>query len=88
MYPYDKDGLLPEHMREAMERYLEHRLHPGGFLMAVLQGDLFEAAWAADDISSKKLFDYVKWLSNYAPLAAFGSSRRVHDWLYGPDDEE
>jgi len=41
-------GAIPEHMHDALENYLFRGWNPGGFLTAVLAGDLFNAVWKAD----------------------------------------
>lgn len=79
-----KDALLarvPEHLRDGLSNYLEHRLPPGGFLMAVLSNDLREAMGRADETSRAGLFDLVCYLYNCAPANAWGSPDRVKAWL-------
>lgn len=79
MTPYDYSE-LPEHMRDAMQRYLEQGIPPGDFLSAVLNNDLRETCSRADHINRYLLFDYVRWLYNNAPVAAWGYQGAVRDW--------
>ncbi len=76
----DYDG-LPEHMREGMRDYIEHRYPPGRFLNAVLSNDLRTACEKADHINRHRLFDIVSWLYNEAPGNCWGSAEAVRLWL-------
>lgn len=74
-------NLLPEHIRDAMQRYIESRIPPGGFLTAVLSNDLAEAFARADHINRMRLHDIVSFLYNEAPSTCWGSPERVKRWL-------
>jgi hypothetical protein len=74
-------NLLPEHMRDAMRLYIEHRVPPGGFLTAVLSNDLMEACGRADHINLERLPDFCRFLYNYAPGRCYGSPEKVKAWL-------
>jgi hypothetical protein len=78
---YDAGGLIPQHMRGAMQRYIENRIPPGSFLTAVLANDLMGALRRADHINRECLHDYGMWLANYAPPACYGSPEAVRAWL-------
>ncbi len=78
---YAADGLIPEHMRAGMERYMEQGVNPGSFLTAVLSNDLVVAALCADSINRPRLHDYCMWLYNYAPSGSFGSPEAVNNWI-------
>lgn len=80
------DGLdlLPDYMRSGMERYLLHGISPGGFLTAVLENNLVEAFARADMTNRPRLWDYAKFLHNYAPkipVPAWGSPEIVAKWI-------
>ncbi|KKM04797.1 hypothetical protein LCGC14_1760650 [marine sediment metagenome] len=78
---YAAKDLLPGHMRDGMRLYIENRIPPGSFLMAVLSNDLMDACCRADDINRHRLFDFCMWLYNHAPPACFGSRENVAAWL-------
>ena len=40
--------MIPAHTKAALDRYVNDRLLPGGFLTAVLSNDLFGAVGSAD----------------------------------------
>ena len=73
--------LLPEHIREAMKRYIENRIAPGDFLMAVLSNDLMGAISRADYINRDKIHDICCFLYNEAPADCWGSPEIVKQWL-------
>lgn len=82
--------MLPVHMRDAMQRYIESGIEPGGFLRAVLENDLMHAVGKADEINRERLPDYAMYLYNYAPGQCHGNPERVYEWitrggLYGVD---
>ena len=74
---------IPDYMREALIRYFENRIEPGGFLIAILTNDLHEAAGHADETNRRLLWEYCGWLYNFAPAYAYGNSQRVIEWLDG-----
>ncbi len=78
--PIDYSG-IPEHMRGAMQRYMEHKIKPGGFLTALLENDLMSTLRKADDINKQRLYDYIVWLRNHAPSGSFGSNDVCRKWL-------
>lgn len=86
MLNYEKDGLIPEHMRGGMKRYFEDRILPGSFLTAVLSNNLKMAVLKADDINIHRLPDYVRWLYWEAPATAWGSPERVRIWISKEDE--
>jgi hypothetical protein len=73
--------LLPEHLRGSMQRYIEHRIEPGGFLLALLSNDLREACGRADAVNRHLLFEIVTWLYSEAPSPCWGSPQNVIAWL-------
>lgn len=74
-------SLIPEHMRGAVERYVDDRVSPGGFLRALLENDLRGACEHADSINGSRIRDYVVFLYNYAPAGCWGSPEKVAAWL-------
>lgn len=75
------DELVPEHMHEALKRYINEGLLPGSFLTAVLENNLREAVGAADSININRLADYIRFLYNFAPSPCWGSSAKVEAWV-------
>ena len=73
--------MIPEHLKGALDRYVNHRIRPGGFLEAVLSNDLFEAMARADVVSRECLFDICKYIYNELPGDCWGSRGRVERWL-------
>ena len=81
--PIDYSG-LPERLRGGMQRYIEHRIEPGSFLLAVLENDLKQACRKADG-DKALLFAIVAWLYNHAPAECWGSVANVELWLEWSD---
>lgn len=79
----DPNYMLPEYMLGGLKRYFENRIPPGDFLMAVLQNDLRGSCMRADSVNRYKLFDYLNWLYNEAPMGSWGSPENVKNWLKG-----
>ena len=75
---YDK---LPEHMRSGAKYYIEQGILPGGFLTAVLENNLSEAAMRADGTNVKRLPDFAGWMMWDIPFTAWGSKQKVKDWI-------
>lgn len=76
--PYEK---LPERARLDMVRYIEDHVKPPRFLHAVLCNNLLNACANADDLDRRLLFDYVRWLYNFAPTEAYGEKAKVDAWI-------
>jgi len=72
---------IPGPTMGALQRYLDHGIMPGGFLTAVLQNDLKESMYRADDGNRAALAHLVRYLYNYVPMAAWGSPERVMEWV-------
>ena len=66
---------------QSLERYVEHRIAPGGFLLAVLSNNLREACGRADSENRYALFDIVGYIYNELPATCWGSPERVREWL-------
>jgi hypothetical protein len=62
-------------------RYVEQGLQPGGFLTAVLEDSLKEAAMQADDVNQTKLFEWACVMYNDVPMDARGSKEKVAKWI-------
>lgn len=73
-------GVIPEHCRGGMKRYIEHGILPGSFLQAIICNDLVGAAGKADDINVFCLINYANFLYNHMPSEAWGSKERMLAW--------
>lgn len=73
--------LLPEHMHDGMQLYVERGIEPGGFMMAVLCNDLRGACERADAINRHKIFNIVAFLYNCVPAGCWGSPEKVQVWI-------
>ena len=72
---------IPQHTKEALDRYVQDRILPGGFLMSVLTNDLFGAVGRADSENLAALADIVKYVYNELPSGCWGSRDAVYAWV-------
>lgn len=70
-------------IKEALDRYIEHRISPGGFLKAVLENNLMEAIGRADTINRNNLHAICKYIYNELPGHIHGSKEKVKKHLEG-----
>ena len=73
--------LIPEHMREGMQLYLEDGVEPGSFLRALLENNFIEACRRADNINRYRLLDWADFLWNEMPGDSWGSPEKVRVWM-------
>jgi|TARA_R110000751_G_scaffold88936_1_gene175649 hypothetical protein len=73
----------PVHILDSINRYVEHRLPPGGFVTAVLSNDLTGAFNAADTDSEAGIRDILKYVRWEIPAESWGSPAKVAAWLNG-----
>lgn len=78
---------IPDHMHYALILYIDKRIKPGSFLLAVLSNDLADAVGRADDTNIYCLRNYVRFLKWEVPYNSWGSPTAVQDWLNGNDDD-
>ena len=71
---------VPPHTREALEDYLIKGWAPGGFLTAMLTGDLYRAVSCADSANRQMLWAIGRWIVICAPPGSWGSEQNVQDW--------
>jgi hypothetical protein len=75
-------GILPEHLRAGMQRYIEHGIETGGFLRAVLENDLVHTFLRADySMEMLQIGILVSFISDYVPPEAWGSPAKVAAWI-------
>lgn len=66
---------------DSVERYVIHGITMGGFLTALFENDLMEAASRADDHNLAALGQWAAVLYNDVPSACKGSKKAVADWI-------
>jgi hypothetical protein len=76
----DYDSVPVGYMAGAMQRYVEHGLEPGSFLMAMLSGDLYAAMGRADSQNIDNIGNWCKWIERNLPPTAYGDPRTVRAW--------
>jgi hypothetical protein len=72
-------------IREAILRYVEHRILPGDFLYAVLTNDLRGAFGRADSYNRASLFQIVQFCHCEIPASCWGSVEKVSAWVKGEE---
>lgn len=81
---YAKNLIYPDapvHILDAINRYVEHRHRPGGFVTAVLSNNLIGAFNTADKESRHGLGDILKYIYWEIPAESWGSLSKVEAWL-------
>lgn len=73
--------VVPQHTREALERYFLYGLEPGGFLTAMLTNNLYGAVGSADHQNIQVIPDIIKWLLTKAPVGSYGSAEAMRSWI-------
>jgi hypothetical protein len=61
--------------------YVTDGLEPGGFLTAVLEDSLVQAAARADSHNMLKLYEWASVMYNDIPMDARGSKENVRKWI-------
>ena len=76
---YDRthyDMVQPE-ILDSLDRYAKEGIPTGGFLLAVLSNDLFEAVGRADHNNLPVLHDICRYVFNELPSPCWGSSAAI-----------
>lgn len=73
--------MIPEDIKQSLEKYTQQRIPTGGFLYAVLSNDLFEAFGRADNENRLLLFNICSYIYNELPSTCWGSKEKVNNWL-------
>ena len=68
-------------MHGGIIRYYERGIPPGDFLCAVINNDLREACGRADDVNKNRLFNYMMWFYNNAPMGSWGRANAMEDYV-------
>lgn len=71
---------LPIFIKNSIDEWVEHRIKPGHFTIAVLENNLMETINRADDESMIHLRDIVRYLINNCPTECWGNSEIVNNW--------
>ena len=72
---------IPFLMRDGLVQYIMVGRPVGHFLTAVLENNLKEACARADPENAPLLCWYIRFLYNVAPIACWGSSEAVEQWM-------
>ncbi len=75
--------MIPPLVKDAIDRYVEHRHTPGRFVRRVLCNDLTGAVLHADEDSLAALLEIVRYAFNKIPYSYWGSAEKVAAWLAG-----
>jgi hypothetical protein len=73
-------NLIPRYMIGGLRSYIEDGVPQGRFLTALLSNDLHETFARADEINSRAIREWVKFLHCYAPTDCWGSPVKVRAW--------
>lgn len=75
------EDTVPDHTKGALERYVNDRLLPGGFLTCLLSNDLFGAVCRADAYNIVALRDICEFVYNRMPPNCWGSEAKVYKYV-------
>src|SRR5438552_2539481 len=79
--PYTFRGfILPEHLRESLDTYVETGRPTGDFLRAVINNDLKDAVARADTENLHIIPAIVGYLSNECQTGSWGHARAWEEW--------
>lgn len=70
-----------EDIKQTLEKYVSHKIEPGGFLKSVLENNLFRVMGSADHINKYRLWDICNYIYNNLPSNCWGSPEIVNNWL-------
>ena len=73
--------MIPKNTLAGLKRYVKDRIHPGGFLIAVLENNLRKSFGQADKKNREALFEIVCHCYNELPSICWGSPEKVKNWL-------
>lgn len=75
--------MIPQLTLDSLNRYINRRVQPGGFLTAVLSNDLFGAVSRADSQNKLALTEICEYIYNEVPGNAWGSYDAVRNYIRG-----
>ena len=79
--------MIPKNTLAGLKRYAKDRIHPGGFLTAVLENNLRKSFGQADKENREALFEIVCHCYKELPSICWGSPEKVKNWLLGKEDK-
>jgi hypothetical protein len=71
---------IPEYMHEGLVAWVRVARPVGDFLTYLLDNDLKEAAFTADETNRRLLYEYSIWMYNFAPGPCSGSPEKTKAW--------
>ena len=71
---------IPEHTQQSLNHYLLHGFNPGGFVSAMLAGDLERALYCADTGNRQMFWAIDMWIRERAPAGSWGSYEAIDVW--------
>lgn len=77
--------MISQHLIDSLDRYVQHRIPPGGFLTSVLENNLVGAVGKADFENQRNLVAICDYVYNQLPSTCWGSKEKVREWLGGKD---
>ena len=80
--------VVPERTLASLNRYVNDRVKPGGFLYAVLTNNLHESFGRADRENRAALHDLVRYCHNELPSHCWGSVEKVEAYLSEDADDQ
>ena len=80
--------MIPQHTKDALDRWVENGWHPGGFLEAVLTNDLFGAVGHADDMNRVAIFDVCSYVYSELPGNCWGTHEVMKVWAEMRRDQQ
>ena len=72
--------MIPQNIKDSLDRYVNEGIMPGSFLRAVLTNDLAGAVFKADSKNLAALKDIMLYVYNEIPANAWGSTATVVDY--------
>jgi hypothetical protein len=71
----------PNNWDETWRRYVEHRIAPGSFGVALLCNDLKLAAMCADHVNINLIGQHTLWMLHNLPEECWGSYESYERWV-------
>ncbi len=72
--------MIPERIKEAIDRHAQEGCPCGDFVTAVLENNLMEAFSRADDENEIKMGEIIRYCYNEIPGNCWGNKERVRAW--------
>lgn len=72
---------VPPLLMNGLDQYVEHRIRTGGFLEAILKGDLYDTMQKGDLTNLMRIKPIVDYIIYCLPASSYGSAEKVEAWL-------